>query len=206
VPAHGGTAFIAEKPGNLEFVHRTRAGQMRAHPLYSGGYRAIPALRRDPQRDGDGDPERDRHGASVSESAGAHDLGAALAIGLGGGLRSFAPAVAFALHGRGPLTGRARLIAFAGAAVELIADKDPRTPSRWSPRGMSLRIAFSATAGRALGGGPGAAVAVVAAVGAAFAGSRLRVKVDGRGRQLVAAAAEDALSYSLVLSATSALH
>src|ERR1700678_870793 len=101
------------------------------------------------------------------------NLGAALAIGLGGGLRSFAPAVALARHGRGPFTGRARFIAFAAAAVELIADKDPRMPSRWSPRGMSARVAFSAAGGRVLGGGPGAAVAVAAAVGAAFAGSRL---------------------------------
>ncbi len=133
------------------------------------------------------------------------DLGAALALGVGGGLRAFAPAVAFAVHGRGPLAGRARFIAFGAGAVELIADKLPRTPSRWSARGMSLRLVFSATGGRALGGGPGAAIAVAAALGAAFAGSRLRVKVHGRGRQLLAAAAEDALSYSLVLTATSSL-
>jgi uncharacterized membrane protein len=134
------------------------------------------------------------------------DLGAALAMGLGGGLRSFAPAVALAVHRREPFAGRARFIAFGAAAVELIADKLPATPSRWSPRGMSLRLAFSATGGRVLGGGPGAAIAVAAALGAAFAGSRLRVNVHGRGRQLVAAAAEDALSYSLVLAATSSLH
>jgi uncharacterized membrane protein len=133
------------------------------------------------------------------------DLGAALAIGLGGGMRSFAPAVGLALHGRGPFTGRARFIAFAAGAAELIADKDPRMPSRWSPRGMSVRVAFSAAGGRALGGGPGAAVAVAAAVGAAFAGSRLRVKVHERRPQLMAACAEDALSYSLVMGAASSL-
>ena len=133
------------------------------------------------------------------------DLGAALALGLGGGLRAFAPAVALAVHGRGPLAGRARFIVFGAAAVELIADKLPRTPSRWSPRGMSLRLVVSATGGRVLGGGPGAGIAVAGAVGAAFAGSRLRVKVHGRGRQLAAATAEDALSYSLVLSAASSL-
>jgi uncharacterized membrane protein len=134
------------------------------------------------------------------------DLGGALAMGLGGGLRAFAPTVALAVHGRGPLAGRARFIAFGAAAVELIVDKNPRTPSRWSPRGISLRLVFSATGGRVLGGGPGAAIAMAAAVGAAFAGSRLREKVHGRGRQLVAAAAEDALGYSLVLTATSSLH
>jgi uncharacterized membrane protein len=133
------------------------------------------------------------------------DLGAALAIGLGGGLRALAPAAALAVHGRGPLAGRARFVAFGGAAIELIADKLPGTPSRWSARGMSGRLVFSATGGRVLGGGPGAALAAAAAVGAAFAGSRLREKVHGRGRQLVAAAAEDALSYSLVLAATSSL-
>jgi uncharacterized membrane protein len=133
------------------------------------------------------------------------DLGAALAMGLGGGLRSFAPAVALALHGRGPFTGRARFIAFGAGAVELIADKDPRMPSRWSPRGMSLRVAFSAAGGSVLGGGSGAAIAVAAAVGAAFAGSRARVKVHERAPRLVAACAEDALSYALVLGAASAL-
>lgn len=133
------------------------------------------------------------------------DLGAALAIGLGGGMRSFAPAVALAVHGHGPFAGRARFIAFGAGAAELIVDKLPSTPSRLSPRGMSGRLAFSAAGGRVLGGGPGAAIAAAAAVGAAFAGSRLRAKVHGRGRQLAAAAAEDALSYSLVLAATSSL-
>jgi uncharacterized membrane protein len=133
------------------------------------------------------------------------DLGAALALGLGGGLRAFAPAVALAVHGRGPFAGRARFIAFGAGAAELIADKLPNTPSRWSPRGMSPRLVFSAAGGHMLGGTPGAAIAVAAAAGAAFTGSRLRVKVRGHGRQLAAAAAEDALSYSLVLTATSAL-
>jgi uncharacterized membrane protein len=127
-------------------------------------------------------------------------------MGLGGGLRAFAPPVALAVHGRGALAGPARFIAFGAAAIELIADKDPRMPSRWSPRGMAPRLVFSAIGGRVLGGRPGAAIAVAAAVGAAFAGSRLRVRVHGRGRQLAAAAAEDAVSYSLVLTATSSLH
>ncbi len=126
-------------------------------------------------------------------------------MGLGGGLRSFAPPVALAVHGRGPLARPARFIAFGAAGGELIADKLPAMPSRWSPRGMSLRLAFSATGGRLLGGGPGAAIAAAAAVSSAFAGSRLRAKVRGRGRQLAAATAEDALSYSLVLTAAAAL-
>jgi uncharacterized membrane protein len=134
------------------------------------------------------------------------DLGAALVMGVGGGLRSFAPAVALAVHGRGPLAGPARFIAFGAAAGELIADKHPAMPSRWSARGLSLRLAFSATGGRLLGGGPGAAIAAAAAVSTAFAGSRLRAKVRGRGWQVAAGAAEDALSYSLVLTAAAALH
>jgi uncharacterized membrane protein len=132
-------------------------------------------------------------------------LGAALALGLGGGMRSFAPAVALAARGRGPLVGRARFIVFAAGAAELTVDKLESTPSRWSLRGMPPRVAFSAAGGRVLGGGSGAAIAAAAAVGAAFAGSRLRVKVPGRGRQLAAALAEDALSYALVLTATSLL-
>jgi gas vesicle protein len=70
---------------------------------------------------------------------------------------------------------------------------------------MSLRLVFSATGGHLLGGGPGAAIAAAAAVSTAFTGSRLRSKVRGSGRQLAAAAAEDALSYSLVLTAAAAL-
>jgi uncharacterized membrane protein len=133
------------------------------------------------------------------------DLGRALAIGLGGGLRTFAPAVALAVRGRGPLAGRLRPVVFAAGAAELIADKNPRMPSRWSARGMSGRLVVSAAGGRALGGAPGAAVAMAAAVGAAFTGSRLREKVQRPSRKLMAAAAEDALSYSLALSATSSL-
>ena len=133
------------------------------------------------------------------------DLGAALLMGLGGGLRSFAPPVALAVHGRGPLTGRARFVVFGVAAAELVADKLPSMPSRWSVRGMSGRLVFSAGAGRVLGGGPGAAVAAAAAVGAAFAGSRLRMMVHEPRRQIAAAVAEDALSYALVLAATASL-
>ena len=133
------------------------------------------------------------------------DLRAALLMGLGGGMRSFAPPVALAVHGRGPLAGPARFIAFGAGAGELIADKSSRMPSRWSPRGMTLRLAFSATGGRVLAGAPGAGIAAAAALTSAFAGSHLRTKVQGRGRQLAAAAVEDALSYSLVLAATASL-
>lgn len=133
------------------------------------------------------------------------DLGAALLLGLGGGLRSFAPPVALAVHGRRPLGGPARFIAFGGAAGELIADKLPNMPSRWSARGLTPRLAFSSVGGRLLAGSPGAGVAAAAALASAFAGSRLRTRVDGRVAQFVAAAAEDAISYSLVLTAAASL-
>ncbi len=54
-----------------------------------------------------------------------------------------------------------------------------------------------------LGGGAGAGVATAAAVGSAFVGSRVRAGVVGRNRQLIVAVCEDALSYALVLAATS---
>jgi len=58
------------------------------------------------------------------------ELRAALLIGLGGGLRSFAPPVALGLRGRGPLAGAARFIALGAAAGELVADKQPEMGSR----------------------------------------------------------------------------
>jgi uncharacterized membrane protein len=132
-------------------------------------------------------------------------LGAALLTGLGGGLRSFAPPVALAVHGRGPLAGPARFIVFGAAAGELIADKQPNMPSRWSLRGLTLRLAFSTTGGRALAGTPGGGVSAAAALAAAFTGSQVRSRITGHAAQLAAALAEDALSYSLVLAATSSL-
>jgi hypothetical protein len=133
------------------------------------------------------------------------DLGAALVLGLGGGLRSFAPPVALAVHGRGPLAGPARFIAFGAGAGELIADKLPNMPSRWSPRGLSLRLGFSSGGGRLLAGRPGAAVAAGAALASAFVASHARASVHDRRWQLAAAVAEDALSYTLVLTAAASL-
>jgi hypothetical protein len=133
------------------------------------------------------------------------DLGAALLLGLGGGLRSFAPPVALAVHGRGPLAGPARFIAFGAAGGEVIADKLPQMPSRWSRRGLSLRLAFSSRGGRLLAGPPGAALAAAAALASAFAGSHARASVHERPWQFAAAVAEDALSYALVLTATRGL-
>jgi uncharacterized membrane protein len=109
------------------------------------------------------------------------------------------------VHGRGPLTGPARFIAFGAGAGELIADKQPNMPSRWSPRGLTLRLAFSITGGHVLAGTPGAGVGAAAALATAFTGSQLRSRITGPVAQLAAAVAEDALSYSMVLTATSSL-
>jgi hypothetical protein len=65
---------------------------------------------------------------------------------------------------------------------------------------LALRLSFCCSGGRDLGGWEGADVAAIAALAAAFAGLRLRVKVHGRPAQLAAAVAEDALSYGLVLA------
>ncbi|MGO9898339.1 MAG: hypothetical protein ACLP0J_01290 [Solirubrobacteraceae bacterium] len=145
-----------------------------------------------------GDHEQPRYDPPVV--AHRSDLIAAALLGLGGGLRSFAPPVALAARDRGPLAGPARFIAFGAAAGELIADKQPQMGSRWAPRGLTLRLGFSSTGGRELGGWQGAGVAASAALFSAFAGSRLRVKVRGRPAPF-AAAVEDALSYGLVLAA-----
>lgn len=130
-----------------------------------------------------------------------HPLVSAAMLGLGGGMRSFAPAVAFAVNGRGPLGGPARFLVFAGGAGELIVDKLPQTPSRWSPQGVGGRVVISGTAAWGLDRWKGAGVATVAAVAAAFAGSRLRTAIRDERVQLAAAVAEDTLSYGLVLAA-----
>jgi uncharacterized membrane protein len=134
-------------------------------------------------------------------STDARELRAAALLGLGGGLRSFASPVALAAHGLGPLAGPARYIAYGAAAGEVIADKLPQMPSRWSPRGLSLRLGFSSIGGRELAGWPGAGVAGAAALASAFAGSHLRVMVRGRETQFAAAVFEDSLSYALVFAA-----
>jgi hypothetical protein len=134
-------------------------------------------------------------------STGAADLRAAALLGLGGGLRSFASPVAMAAHGVGPLAGPARYIAYGAAVGELIADKLPQMPSRWSTRGLSLRLGFSSIGGRELAGWPGAGVAAGAALASAYVGSHLRVVVHRREAQFAAAVFEDSLCYALVFAA-----
>lgn len=133
-------------------------------------------------------------------------LVSAAMLGLGGGMRSFAPAVAFAVNGRGPFAGRGRFLMFAGGAGELIVDKLPQTPSRWSPQGVGGRVVISGAAGWGLDRWRGAAIATLAAVAAAYAGSRLRIAIHDERLQLAAAVTEDALSYGLVLGAVRKHH
>ncbi|MBV9819994.1 MAG: hypothetical protein JOZ07_16810 [Solirubrobacterales bacterium] len=128
------------------------------------------------------------------------ELLAPLLIGLGGGLRSFAPPATLASRGRGPLPGAARFIAYGAAIGELIADKQPDMGSRWARRGLALRLGFSASAGHEAAGWPGLAVASSAALTSAYVGSRLRAVMSGGPGAPLAAAAEDALSYGLVLA------
>lgn len=122
-------------------------------------------------------------------------------LGLGGGLRSFGPPVAFAIRGRGPLTGPTRFLVLGPAAVELVADKNPRMGTRWSVRGLSARVGFSSTGGYRLDGWRGAGVATGAALGAAWMGSRIRTNIRDRRAQLAAAVAEDVVCYAVVLAA-----
>jgi hypothetical protein len=127
---------------------------------------------------------------------------AAAILGAGGGLRSFAPPAALTAHGRGLFPGPGRFVVFGAAAGELIADKQPDMPSRWSPRGLSFRLGFSAMGGHDLAGAGGAAVAAGAALITARAGSFLRGQITDRPAALAAAMLEDALSYTLVGLAT----
>jgi len=91
------------------------------------------------------------------------------------------------------------------AAVILGAGKQPGMGSRWAPRGLSLRLGFSGTAGHELAGLDGAVLAGAAAVLAARVGSLARARVGqdtSRHAALRAAVFEDFLSYALVTLAT----
>ena len=103
--------------------------------------------------------------------------------------------------GERPLAGPARFIAYGAAVGEVIADKFPQMPSRWSRRGLTLRVGFSSIGGHELAGWRGVGVAGAAALGSAFVGSRLRGMVRGREAQLATAVFEDSLCYALVFAA-----
>jgi hypothetical protein len=126
---------------------------------------------------------------------------AAAMLGLSAGMRTFAPPVALAVRERGPFRGRARLVAFAGGAVELVGDKLPKTGSRWGLGPVAGRMVSASIGGRELAGWKGAGVAALVSIPAAYTGARLRTSVRGRAAQLAAAVAEDVLCYGLALAA-----
>jgi uncharacterized membrane protein len=84
------------------------------------------------------------------------------------------PQAALATAGRSRLGRRAPWVPIAAAIGELVIDKVPQTPSRLDPRGLILRAASSGAAGAELAGAAGAACAVPAALGSAYAGFHLR--------------------------------
>src|ERR1700729_52083 len=95
---------------------------------------------------------------------------AAAVLGAGGGMRSFAPPAVLAARGGGPFPGPARFIAFGAAAGEIVADKQPDMRSRWAPRGLSMRLAFSSMGGEELAGPAGAVLAAITSLISARAG------------------------------------
>jgi uncharacterized membrane protein len=131
-----------------------------------------------------------------------HPVVAAAVLGAGGGMRSFAPPAVLAARGGGPFPGPARFIAFGAAAGEIVADKQPDMRSRWAPRGLSMRLAFSSMGGEELAGPAGAVLAAITSLISARAGSLLRGRITNRPASLAAAVLEDVLSYGLVDVAT----
>lgn len=107
-----------------------------------------------------------------------HDPWIPLLLGMAGGMRTFVPPAVLALDGR--ITGRARIVAFAFCAGELVADQIPGIPSRLEARGIAGRLISSALAGRAL---TGETQGALLAAGTAFTSAQ----VCARGRAALAA-------------------
>ena len=145
----------------------------------------------------------------------------ALLIGVVAGLRAMtAPAaISWAAHlGWLPLDGTP--LAFLGfaytpyvftllAAIELVTDQLPHTPSRTVPMQFGARLASGALCGAALGAsagglGIGLAVGLVGAVVGTLGGARLRARLATiLGRDLPAALLEDALAVAGALAIVS---
>ena len=98
----------------------------------------------------------------------------------------------------------------AGAGVELVLDKLPRTPSRLLPPGPQIRTASGAVAGLLLARGSGATRPVVAlgslagaagALAGTYAGAAWRKKWAANRPDWQAAAAEDAVAVLLAAAA-----
>jgi uncharacterized membrane protein len=136
----------------------------------------------------------------------------ALLIGAVAGLRALTPlaAVSWAAH-FGSLSLGGTWLAFLGfvatpyiltvlAAVELVTDKLPTTPSRKAAMGFGARIATGALSGAAIGVAGnswlgGLVAGIVGAVVGTFAGSAVRGWLAGTlGRDLPAAVIEDVIA------------
>jgi uncharacterized membrane protein len=153
-------------------------------------------------------------------SAGGGLLRAGL-VGAASGSRSTIGLAAVALTERGGgVLGRSRVrvVVVAAAAIELVLDKLPRTPSRLRPAGLVPRIVFGAVAagalhrrgqagvdsGTAACGTAGAVLVAAAGAGAAaFAGAGWRRwAATRRGSDRWGALAEDLVSAMSALGAT----
>jgi uncharacterized membrane protein len=121
--------------------------------------------------------------------------------GLSTGLRTFTATSVTLAAGQSPWTGLAGTL----AAGELLGDKLPMTPARTQPAALLARAGAAAYCGSLLakreGRSPalGAGIAVIAAVGAAFAGYHVRAFV---GKSLgipdpVVAVLEDGIAFGL---------
>lgn len=140
-------------------------------------------------------------------------------IGVACGLRSSAGPAALAwttpLGGRHPrplsgMTGRwGRLTTGSAALGELVADKNPRTPSRLIPPALAARAVSGATAALALAQRERgsrltwALAGAAGAVGGSYAGAKWRELAAERfGNDLPGAIAEDAATLALVAGAS----
>ncbi|GLZ49014.1 hypothetical protein Acsp06_51990 [Actinomycetospora sp. NBRC 106375] len=145
------------------------------------------------------DRERAEHPERAPRPATAGTLARAAALGAATGARSTFGVTALALRGaRGRSVRGAAVLAALGEAA---GDKHPAVPPRTHPAGLAPRLGLAATSAGAAAHrdgrevGPGALVAVGAALGAAVGGMRLRGLAHARlGTDLPGALAEDAVA------------
>lgn len=121
----------------------------------------------------------------------------AFGLGLAGGARTMAPAIATTL--RSGASGRVKAGVGVLAALELVGDKLPQTPSRTDPPGVISRFTSGTATGYAAGGPAGALVAGTTAVaaGSAFAAARAKLGSSTKLPDAVLAVVEDAAALGL---------
>lgn len=128
---------------------------------------------------------------------------AAAGLGAAAGLRAATPLAVLQVR-RGLLPWPQGWFLLAGGAGELIVDKLPAAGKRTSPVGLLGRIATAGWAGATVAGPVGAGVAVMTAVGAAFAGMHTRAFLVRRTGlpDGALATAEDLVAVSLATAST----